>query len=175
MSQAEPTLPWAPRPFDGEALGSWLGRLAAAYGMEVDEFAAQAGLSIDLGHVANWLALPPLSRCDGERLRVLCRLPAASLPAPYDAETPARLGYCPRCLYLNPVDVSAPYWQARWLLGIDSPWCSAHGLRHEYTSRHLVRGHRNMRRLLRAINRMHAARERAAKWKQRSLAAFMAR
>jgi hypothetical protein len=85
VSQAEraPSLPWAPRPFDGEALGSWLGRLAATYRMDVDEFAAYAGVSIDFDRTrGNWLALPPLSRSDSEALRVLCRLPEGDLPEP---------------------------------------------------------------------------------------------
>lgn len=175
MSSAERTLPWAPRPLDGEALGSWLGRLAAAYGMHVDDFAAYAGLSIDFGHIVNWLALPPLSPSDGERLRTLCRLPAGDLPAPYDEEAPAKLTYCYRCLYFNHVDITAPYWQARWLTGTDNPWCNTHGQRHERTTRAAVRDYRNMRRLSKVISQRRSARARAAKWQQWRLAAFMGR
>lgn len=159
MSKAEQPLPWAPRPFDGEALGSWLGRLAAAYGIDVDDFAANVGLSIDFERTgANWLALPPLSPRDGERLRMLCRMPTGDLPESYDGDAPAKLAYCHRCLYLNPVDVTAPYWHARWLVGLDRPWCSTHGQCYESTCLSALRGHRNMRRLLRLISRRRAAR-----------------
>jgi hypothetical protein len=166
MSRAERSLslPWAPRPFAGEALGSWLGRLASAYRMDVDAFAAYAGVSIDFDRTrGNWLALPPLSRSDNEGLRALCRFPEGDLPEPYHADGPAKLGYCRRCLYLNPLDVTAPYWQARWLLDTDSPWCRTHSQHYEYTSRKVVRDHRNMRRLLRSISRRSAALERAAR------------
>ena len=81
--------------------------MAAAYGMDVDDFAAYAGLSINLDRSeANWLALPPLSPRDGERLRMLCRMPTGDLPTPYDGAAPAKLTYCYRCLYLKPVDVT---------------------------------------------------------------------
>jgi hypothetical protein len=98
--------------------------------MDVDDFVSYAGVSIDFDRMrGNWLAVPPLSRCDNDRLRNICRLPAGDLPEPYKADAPPKLGYCHRCLYLNPLDVTAPYWQARWLLDMDSAWCSRHGQR----------------------------------------------
>ena len=176
MSRPERALPWAPRPFAGEALGSWLGRLAAAYVMDVDEFAAYAGVSIDPDRArANWLALPSPAPADCERLAGLCRLPICELPAPYEAETPARLGYCHRCLHLNPVDVTAPYWQAGWLTDANTRHCAVHGQRYERTTLSAVREHRNMKRLLCFISRTRAAQERVATWQQWALAGFVTR
>lgn len=175
MSRAERSLPlpWAPRPFEGEALGSWLGRLAAAYGMNVDPFAASTGLSIDFGRIDNWLALPALLPSDVERLSALCRLPTADLPAPYEGEAPAQLIYCHRCLCLNPLDITAPYWQARWLLGMDSAWCSTHDQRYERTTLSSVRNRRNMPRLLRAISCRRARQRSPRPWPRWLLAEFV--
>ena len=176
MSRAERSLPWAPRPFEGEALGSWVGRLAAVYGMTVDEFAAYAGLTVDLsGSGANWLAVPGISLGDRQRLSALCRLPVGDLPAPCKADKPARLAYCHRCLYLNPLDVTAPYWRASWLVGVDNPRCATHDQRYEYTSLAALRQHRNMKSLLHFISQTREARQRAAAWRQWTLAWFVAR
>jgi len=55
--------PWpvAPRPFDGEAFGGWLGRLAAKYSMTVEQLWTHA----DLGPMPTltqwkWLLFPPV-------------------------------------------------------------------------------------------------------------------
>ena len=176
MNRPERALPWAPRPFEGEALGSWLGRLAAAYGMTVDEFVAYAGLSVDLGGSgANWLALPEMSPGDRERLAALCRLAVVDLPAACKAGTATRLGYCHRCLYLNPLDVTAPYWRASWLVGTDDQRCATHEQCYERTSLAALRQHRNMKSLLHFISRAREARQRAAAWQHWTLAWFAAR
>ena len=41
--------PWpvAPRPFDDEAFGSWLGRLASRYRIGVDDLVRAAGIELD--------------------------------------------------------------------------------------------------------------------------------
>ena len=176
MNRTERSLPWAPRPFQDEALGSWFGRLAAAYGLDVDDFAAYAGLSIDFTSAGgNWLALPRLSSGDSERLRTLCRLPTKGLPVAYETDAPARLGYCHHCLYLNPLDVTAPYWPAHWLLGMDGPRCSQHDQPYERTSPSVVRRHRNMRRLLGIVSRVRATRLKTLERQKWTLARFVIR
>ena len=176
VSRAEPLLPWAPRPFKDEAFGGWLGRLAAAYAMSVEEFADYAGLSaeLDCGRV-NWLGLPKPGPGDCERLARLCRLPSSELPAAYEADAPACLAYCHRCLYLNPADVTAPYWQASWLAAAGGQHCGVHGRRYEQTCLSVLRGQRNMKRLLHVISRTRAARARAAARQQWVLAGFVTR
>ena len=63
-----------------------------------------------------------------------------------------RFFYCRKCLYLDPVDVTAPYWKAQWLFESENPW-----LRHpdsgSWATPGRLRNHPNMRRLLRFIRR----------------------
>ena len=164
MSRADGHLPWAPRLFEGEAFGSWVGRLAGAYGMGVDEIASYAGVSLGLeGDCSNWLALPTPSSNDVQRLAALCRLPIFQLQTTFGSSRETRVGrftYCHRCLYLNPLDVTAPYWHARWLASSASDWCATHDRRYEYTRASALRQHRNMKRLLRFISRDRIARQR---------------
>ena len=166
VSKAEQTLPWAPRPFEGEALGSWLGRLAAAYGLTVDEFAGYAGVTLDCGEdTENWLAIAEPSRRDRRRLAALCRLPISQLPDAFISSSntrSGRLAYCHRCLVLNPLDVTAPYWQARWLSSNERERCPNHGLQYEYIRLSALRQHRNMKRLLRFVSRDRLRRQRAS-------------
>ena len=166
VSKAEQTLPWAPRPFEGEALGSWLGRLAAAYGLTVDEFAAYAGVTLDCGKDAeNWLATSEPSRRDRRRLAALCRLPISQLPDSFMSSSdsrPGRLAYCCRCLFLNPLDVSAPYWHARWLSSNEREQCPNHGDRYEYIRQSALGQHRNMKQLLRFVSRDRLRRQRGS-------------
>ena len=80
-----PERPWplAPRPFPEEAMGGWLGRLAARYRMRLDEFVKRAGVDCDLAITnVGWLLAPPLTataidqlarqtRCDADRIPAL--------------------------------------------------------------------------------------------------------
>lgn len=145
--------------------------------MSVEEFADYAGLSIDLGCArANWLALPKKPDSgDCKRLARLCRLPGSELPAAYEADAPARLAYCHLCLYLNPSDVTAPYWQASWLASTGGQHCGVHGQRYEQTCLSILREHRNMKRLLHSISGTRIARARAAARQQWVLAGFVTR
>jgi hypothetical protein len=114
--------PWpvAPRPFDGEAFGGWLGRLAGKYSMTVEQLWTHA----DLGPMPTltqrkWLLFPPVPIETLERLSQLTRVSVDRLRA---MQTPIgwiyerrRLPYCYPCLILNPTDVGSPFWRLEWL------------------------------------------------------------
>jgi hypothetical protein len=54
-------LPVAPRPFPGESMGGWLGRLASRYRLPLKRFATYYGLELPLATTkVGWLLLPPL-------------------------------------------------------------------------------------------------------------------
>lgn len=115
-------MPWpvAPRPFDDEAFGSWLGRLAARYQIKVDQL-WQIG---DLGAFpeltnAGWLLFLPMDEQVLIRLALLThvgvpRLAALQTPTAWESDRD-RLPYCFDCLVLNPVDIFSPRWKRDWL------------------------------------------------------------
>jgi len=78
------TRPWpvAPRPFDGEAFGGWLGRLAGKYSMTVEQLWTHA----DLGPMPTltrwkWLLFPPVPLETLERLSQLTHVSVDRLSA----------------------------------------------------------------------------------------------
>ena len=114
--------PWpvAPRPFDDEAFGGWLGRLAARYQISVDQL-WQIG---DLGAFpaltnSGWLLFPPM---DEQALCRLAMLTHIGMPRLEALQTPMawvsdrdQLPYCFDCLVLNPVDAAvAASTQTNW-------------------------------------------------------------
>jgi hypothetical protein len=118
--------PVAPRPFDGEAYGSWFGRIAARYQIGVDELAAAAGVGLEDGGRA-WLASQPPRGEALVTLAALCRLPTEVIGSmgPSEPVTAKRLWYCYACLDMNPEDVSSPYWRTAWLDPQHRP-CTTH-------------------------------------------------
>ena len=120
----------ATRPFDDEPLGSWLGRVAARYRMGVWQLCEAYDLDIgtpDSG--MGWLLLPPQPARNITALAMLARLDVPDLqsmqtPAPWPLAR--RLAaYCPRCLFLNDLDVTAPCWRRSWL-DPAATWCAKH-------------------------------------------------
>lgn len=156
MLTHSPLWPVAPRPFDDEAFGSWFGRVAAKYGISVLELAESARVGIDIGDSAGtWLAAAVPGTSAVRRLAQLCRMPAAELrrlrPEASEGLT-KRFYYCYRCLYLNPADVTTPYWKAQWLSDSGSP-CLLHANSVSWLTPSHLKNHPNMRRLLRFISR----------------------
>lgn len=110
----------APRPFEDEAFGGWLGRLAAKYRISV----AQLWASGQLGELpeltcAGWLLFPPVDELVLGRLAALThvgvdRMVAIQTPAAWLSDR-CRLPYCFECLVLNPVDIFSPRWKLDWL------------------------------------------------------------
>ena len=112
-------LPVAPRPFEAEVLGGWIGRLAARYRMTVLEFAERHGLDLDLDGGPGWLTMPALSNQSVDVLADLTRISreqimAIKVPSPSRSKR-AHFCYCARCVFLNPLDVAAPIWRWEWL------------------------------------------------------------
>ena len=147
--------PVAPRPFEDEAFGSWFGRLAAKYGINVLELAQSAGVGVDVGENAStWLGAAVPGASAVRRLAHLCRMPAAQLGRLRELSqgSAKRFYYCYRCLYLNAADVTAPYWKAQWLGESERP-CLLHPDSNSWVTPGHLRSHPNMRRLLRFISR----------------------
>lgn len=100
-------------------LGGWIGRVAARYRMSVEEFAAAHELDLQTGVVAGWLLMPALRERSVDAVAALTRISKARIKG-IDVP-PAWTGaqhyfcYCPRCVFLNPLDVTAPIWKAEWL------------------------------------------------------------
>lgn len=149
--------PWAapwpvvPRPFEGEAFGSWFGRIAGRYRIGVDELASAAGVSLDEGGRA-WLASQAPQGEALVRLAALCRLPADTISSmgPSTSISARRLWYCYPCLDLNVRDVFSPYWRAAWLSQDGAP-CAAHPGDTWWIFADSLQNCRNMHKLVRTI------------------------
>ena len=113
-----PPLPVVPRPFQDEALGGWVGRLAARYAISVEQLCSEYCLPI--AHVATpvgWLFLPRLPDEVLDKLAWLGRIDVRYLQqiqSPPDAMPQHGCVYCTKCLFLNSVDVFSPYWRRQW-------------------------------------------------------------
>lgn len=145
--------PWpvAHRPFEGEAFGSWFGRMASRYRLTVDELAASAGVPVtSADEQLSWLevaaprggdcaALARLARLSNEVIAALG--PQRPLPNRED------LPFCHACLFLNALDVTAPFWHAGWLYEQEFV-CGQHPDKASWVRRSTLRKHRNMGQLL---------------------------
>ena len=144
--------PWpvAPRPFDDEAFGSWLGRLASRYRIGVDDLVRAAGIELDIDlDVCRWLDTPAPAQRAAVQLGQLCRLSPVTLRQMLPAARSERptLAYCYQCLIMNRLDVTAPYWKAAWL-DADGPPCTVHLERASRVTTTAMRTNRNMGNLL---------------------------
>ena len=102
----------APRPFEAEALGGWIGRFAARYRMTVFEFAERHSLDLGIDDGGGWLTTPTLSMQSVDVLAAILRISreqimAIHAPLP-STNKRAHFCYCARCMFLNPLDVAAP-------------------------------------------------------------------
>ena len=114
-------------------MGGWLGRVAALYKMSVVQLCDDYGL--DLAREAGscgWLVQAPVGGENLARLAWLARLDEETL---HQIQTPAAwvikrhaFPYCAHCLFVNPVDVTAPRWKREWL-DPAAVWCDAHRTR----------------------------------------------
>jgi len=127
--RAEP-LPVAPRPFPDESMGSWLGRLAARYWMPLAPFAEALRIVLPLKTTnLGWFLMPALSARTLRALARVARLPIERLEAlelpPAWCHDRSSLSVCPGCLFVNPLDVTSPYWKRAWLDPNPAP-CTHH-------------------------------------------------
>lgn len=112
-------LPFAPRPFDAEVLGGWIGRIAASYRMSVQAFAATCELDLQTADGQGWLLMPELPQHTVDRLAALTRISRdrvkdIRVPPPWEGPR-KHFRYCARCVFVNPLDVAAPIWRREWL------------------------------------------------------------
>jgi hypothetical protein len=139
-----PPWPVAPRPFMDECMGSWIGRIAAYYKLSVEQLNADYDLRLDLtATLVGWLMLPPIGSAALRHLAEIARINVQRLQ---EIQTPAHwvsnchsCCYCEKCLFLNPVDVSAPFWQRQWLRP-NFASCHVHSGRLETMGASMVRG-----------------------------------
>lgn len=147
--------PWpvVPQPFDGEAFGSWFGRIAGRYRLSVDELASAAGMGSEEAG-GPWLARQAPQGEALLRLAALCRLPADVIGSmgPSKPISARRLWYCYPCLDLNVHDVFSPYWRAAWLIQDGAP-CAAHQGDDWWIFADSLKNCRNMQKLVRSIRR----------------------
>lgn len=128
----------APRPFDDEAFGGWLGRLAATYRISVSQLWASGHLGeFPCLPRCGWLLFPPVDEPVLARLAALThvnidRLVAIQTPAAWVSER-SGLPFCFECLALNPFDVFAPRWKREWLNPVAMA-CEIHD--HRFRSSH---------------------------------------
>ncbi len=124
-------LPVAPRPFEDEALGSWIGRLAGRYRIAVEQLDRDYELELSRHGPLGWLQPEPLSEHTQGRLEWLARI---SRDAIRSLIVEAKRGptrhalYCPKCVFLNPLEVESPYWKREWLAP-EAFMCRAHRVR----------------------------------------------
>ena len=158
-----PPWPVAPRPFPEEAMGSWLGRVAARYRMSVLQLCEDYGLSLAKGASnGGWLLQGPINAQELARLAWLARLEVQRLQ---EIQTPnawvvERRGfaYCAPCLFLNPVDVTAPRWKREWL-DPAATWCDEHGAQLALVAPGKLRRCSNFTQTVKAIGRLERQRQ----------------
>lgn len=111
-------LPVAPRPFEGEVLGGWIGRIAARYKMSVVEFEGANGLDFGLQEPRQWLLMDRLPNPALDVLMDLMRMRRQDILAIHGPPTVVgqrtAFFYCPRCVFVNEEDVTAPIWRREW-------------------------------------------------------------
>jgi hypothetical protein len=84
--------------------------------MKVEQLISQYHIDIELqGSNAGWLPLANQSHQVLHRISELARLDVQLLEQPQipaaGALRDCSLRYCPRCLVVNPLDVTSPHWQ----------------------------------------------------------------
>jgi hypothetical protein len=159
-------LPCAVRPFADEAFGSWVGRLAGQYRMSVGELDSEYALDLPWSRRLGWLAAGPYHPHTIEALANVARIDAARLQA-LEARVAwcdaKRAAYCPCCIFLNPVDVTQPFWKSAWLdpkvIG-----CDLHRQRLMTLPSASVRCAANMTRLIKAVGTREQARRHRARF-----------
>jgi hypothetical protein len=151
-------MPWpvAPRPFEHEAIGSWLGRVSTKYRISVSWLWASSVSKPfpSLGN-AGWIMFPPLDAATIACLSVVGRVDAMRLqemqtPAEW-METRCQMPYCFTCLTLNHADISASLWRKEWLHP-EARCCSVHNREFDAIPAGVLRSAANFHGLMHAIS-----------------------
>lgn len=163
-------LPVAPRPFKAEVLGGWIGRLAARYRMSVHEFAARHDLDLQVEEGAGWLVMPALQKHAIDELAALTRMSRKQTKdiraAPGWTGKRKHFCYCARCVFLNPLDVTAPIWRWEWL-DPNLSACPTHGDAFRTLSSSRVLACRNFDQLLQLVSRQEQKLRNEILWQPR--------
>jgi len=133
--------------------------------MTVDQLSEVARLELNLDR-APWLSMTRPQRDDIDRLARLCRMEPATLLGLEDGHScgcGSTFLYCHACLFLNPLDVTAPYWRAPWMRKENLP-CARHADSHDCITASVLRRSRNMAKLLGFISRRRAALTQRLAW-----------
>ena len=144
-------------------MGSWLGRLAARYRMDVWEIAQQNNLELPAVYSnVGWLLMPPLAPKTVKRLALLARMPAeliASIQTPAEwISNRKQVPFCINCLFLNRIDVTAPRWIREWLRPDTQP-CVTHPADVRSASPAFLRRCKNFAGVLKHISRSEERRQ----------------
>ena len=130
-----PPLPLAPRPHHGEAISSWMARVAARYDLTADHLASHVLARRPVGihrvehldHRADAeleLALATASRMTPDRIRALRIAGDDGSASCWHRLTSA---WCPKCVRTDLLDTREVYERALWRLGC-CVMCSVHGI-----------------------------------------------
>jgi len=139
-------------------MGSWLGRVAARYRMSVRQLCDEYGLELNVDtSSAGWLVRPLVPDSTVSQLARLARLDEGRLheiqtPTVWAASRRAQ-GYCARCLFVNPVDVTAPRWKREWL-DPQATSCDVHGTPLSFIASSTLRSCRNFDQTLKVVGRL---------------------
>jgi hypothetical protein len=112
------------------------------------------------------LVQPPIADTTLSRLARLARLEERR---PREIQTPAAWAtarrthvYCARCLFVNPVDVTAPRWKREWL-DPHAALCKVHGTPLASIASSALRSCQNFDQTLKVVGRLELERSRDAK------------
>jgi hypothetical protein len=157
-------------------MGSWLGRLAARYQMEVMQFGHINDLALPTPDPSvGWLLMPPLQQASIGRLSHLARVASERIERmqtpPHWITARTALRYCSTCLFLNPRDVTAPRWIRNWLDPEASSECPFHSKPLTSVSTFALRGCKHFGAVLKLISDEEHIAEAYAR--QRTLAELM--
>jgi len=160
MREPERAWPLCPRPFADETFGSWFGRVAARYRLDVDQLAVAADIQLDLGpNCERWLTIAPTEIDVLSRICSLARVTPDALSAlagnACPSSCPIDLWFCCRCVFINPIEIESPYWRFTWIA--EGPGaCPIHRAARERLPAAALTKARNMDKLLSYISEHRA-------------------
>jgi hypothetical protein len=132
--------------------------------MSVAQLCDEYALSISNGEGhAGWLVQPPIADVTLGQLARLARLEEGKLreiQTPAAWATPRRThAYCARCVFVNPIDVTAPRWKREWL-DPHAAVCEVHGTPLASIASSALRSCRNFDQTLKVVGRLEFDRSR---------------
>jgi len=113
-------IPFVPRPLRGEAMSSWLGRVAGFYHVSVFRLLDHLGIVLLDRPQMHWLGIPPLLPSQLELLSARLRVSMDQLrllnPSPHVMAGDTGLSYCPRCFVEDRRSGRVLHWRREWLI-----------------------------------------------------------